>query len=114
MASAIIEIMQENGECLPQDLNVMGFTPDEVSQHWHLAKSLAVVELRLMGKKPLKLAPILGGKKYLPTQIKLRQGTFTLPTLGNAFTIWIVQKSRLTLKPAVYGQPLQRSTRQQA
>ena len=49
MASAIIEITLENGACLPQDLNDKGFAPDEVAQHWHMAKSLAAVEMRLMG-----------------------------------------------------------------
>jgi hypothetical protein len=52
MASAIIEITQENGGCLPQDLNEKGFTPAEVAEHWHLAKSLAEVEMRLMSEKP--------------------------------------------------------------
>ncbi len=49
MATAIIEIMQENGECLSQYLHAKGFAPEEIAQHWHLAKSLAAVELRLMG-----------------------------------------------------------------
>ncbi len=48
MAAAIIEITQESGWCLPQDLNARGFTPAEVAQHWHLAKSLAEVEMKLM------------------------------------------------------------------
>ena len=51
MAATIIEIMQENGGCLPQDLNAKGFTPDEVAQHWHLAKSLAEVEMKLLGDR---------------------------------------------------------------
>jgi hypothetical protein len=55
MAAAIIEIMQENGGCLPQDLNARGFTPAEVSQHWHLARSLAAVEIKLMNDKQTKL-----------------------------------------------------------
>jgi len=49
MAAAIIDITQEQGGCLPQDLNAKGFAPDEVASHWHLAQSLASVELRLMG-----------------------------------------------------------------
>lgn len=51
MAAAIIEITRENGRCLPQDLNVRGFTPAEVSQHWHMARSLAAVEIKLMSDK---------------------------------------------------------------
>lgn len=54
MAAVIIEIMQENGGCLPQDLNARGFTPAEVAQHWHMARSLAEVEMKLMNDKPAK------------------------------------------------------------
>ena len=54
MAIAIIEITRANGGCLPQDLNAKGFTPDEVAEHWHMAKSLAAVELKLMGEAPAK------------------------------------------------------------
>lgn len=50
MAAAIVDIMRQQGGCLPQDLNAKGFTPDEVATHWHLAKSLAAVELKLLGK----------------------------------------------------------------
>lgn len=48
MAAAIIEITQELGGCLPQDLNKKGFAPEEVYQHWHMASSLATVEMKLM------------------------------------------------------------------
>jgi hypothetical protein len=54
MAAAIIEIIQENGDCLPQDLNAKGFAPSEVAEHWHMAKSLAAVELKLMREMPIK------------------------------------------------------------
>ena len=54
MAASIIEITQENGGCLPQDLNAKGFTPADVAQHWHMAHSLAAVEMKLMNDKPLK------------------------------------------------------------
>ena len=54
MATAIIEITRENGGCLPQDLNAKGFTPEEVAAHWHMAQSLAAVELRLMNEYPTK------------------------------------------------------------
>ena len=53
MAAAIIEITQEHGGCLPQDLNIRGFTAVEVDKHWHLAKAIAAVEFRLLGKKVL-------------------------------------------------------------
>jgi hypothetical protein len=62
MAAAIIAITQKNGDCLPQDLNAQGFTPDEVAENWHLAKSLAVVELQLMDKKSKKLPSLFRGK----------------------------------------------------
>jgi hypothetical protein len=52
MAAAIIEITQENGRCLPQDLNARGFTPAEVAQHWHMARSLAAVEMQLTNDTP--------------------------------------------------------------
>ncbi len=51
MAAAIIKITQENGDCLPRDLNERGFTPAEVSQHWYMARSLAAVEMKLMSDK---------------------------------------------------------------
>jgi hypothetical protein len=54
MATAIIEITEERGGCLPQDLNERGFTPAEVAQHWHLARSLAAVEIKLMQGQPIK------------------------------------------------------------
>ena len=62
MAAAIIEIMQENGDCLPQDLNAKGFTPDAVTKHWHLAKSLAAIEINLMRERPAKPKSILRRK----------------------------------------------------
>jgi hypothetical protein len=54
MAAAIIEIIQQHGGCLPQDLNERGFTPEEVVEHWHLAQSLAAVEIKLMGERLAK------------------------------------------------------------
>jgi hypothetical protein len=59
MALAIIELTQKNGGCLPQDLNERGFTPDEVADHWHMAKSLADVELKLMNKDKFNLRNLL-------------------------------------------------------
>jgi hypothetical protein len=52
MASAIVQIIHANGGCLPQDLNEKGFTPDEVIEHWHMAQSLAAVEINLAANKP--------------------------------------------------------------
>ncbi len=49
MASAIIEITQQRGNCQPQDLNAKGFSRDEIRSHWHMAQSLADIEIRLMG-----------------------------------------------------------------
>jgi hypothetical protein len=54
MAAAIIEISRANGDCLPQDLNAKGFTPVEVAEHWHMARSFAAVEMKLMGETPAK------------------------------------------------------------
>jgi hypothetical protein len=54
MAAAIIEITQDNGWCLPPDLNAKGFSPAEVAQHWHMARSLAAVEIKLMRDQPIK------------------------------------------------------------
>ena len=51
MAEAIIEIIKEQGGCLSQDLHARGFTFDETATHWHMAQSLAAVELKLMGNK---------------------------------------------------------------
>jgi hypothetical protein len=62
MAAAIIEITQESGGCLPQHLNAKGFTPAEVAQHWHLAKSLAEVEMKLMSDQPINPKSIFRSK----------------------------------------------------
>ncbi len=50
MAAAIIEITQEMGGCSPKNLYEKGFPPTEVTKHWHMAQSLAAVELGLMRK----------------------------------------------------------------
>ena len=60
MAAAIVNIAAERGGCLPQDLNERGFRPDEVANHWHMAQSLAEVELRLAGRK---LIGLFGGER---------------------------------------------------
>lgn len=62
MAGAIIEITREKGGCLPQDLNERGFTPTEVVKHWHMAQSLATVEINLMNDSPTKPKFISGRK----------------------------------------------------
>ncbi|MFY9288428.1 MAG: hypothetical protein WAO98_07990 [Alphaproteobacteria bacterium] len=51
MALVIIEITNEKGSCLPQDLNERGFTPIAVTEHWHMAQSLASVEINLMCRR---------------------------------------------------------------
>jgi len=48
MATVIIEIIQKQRGCLPQDLNERGFTVEEVSQYWRMASSLVTVEMKLM------------------------------------------------------------------
>jgi hypothetical protein len=62
MAAAIIDITMERGDCLPQDLNIKGFSPNEISEHWHMAESLAAVELKLMGKALTKSKSIFGNR----------------------------------------------------
>ena len=47
MATVIIQIIRQKGECLPQDLYGKGFSSKEITEHWHMAESLAAVELRL-------------------------------------------------------------------
>jgi hypothetical protein len=48
MAATVIEIIQEQGDCLPHDLKGRGFSLDEIAAHFHMAYSLANVELKLM------------------------------------------------------------------
>lgn len=56
MASAIIDVTEEKGGCLPQDLGDKGFTPDEIANYWPMAKALATVELKLMRDMPSRSA----------------------------------------------------------
>jgi hypothetical protein len=51
MAMAIVKLIQKNGDCLPQDLLAYGFTKDETVELWHLARSIAAIELKLMREK---------------------------------------------------------------
>ena len=62
MASAIIEITRDTGGCLPQDLNEKGFTPEEVIDHWPLAKCLATLEMQQTHALPEKTKPLLRRK----------------------------------------------------
>ena len=48
MGAAIAQLMRENDGCLPQDLLAKGFTPDEITRYWPMAKALAQVELNRM------------------------------------------------------------------
>ncbi len=48
LATAIIDLLQEEKDCRPTDLKAIGFEPDEVDAYWHMARALAFVELRLM------------------------------------------------------------------
>lgn len=61
IAAAIIQIVEDTGGCLPQDLNEKGFTPDEIYQHWHMAQALANVEINLMCEHKTKLKSIMRG-----------------------------------------------------
>ncbi len=45
MATAIIELLKNNGSCRPEDLKAEGFTQGEIEQHWRMAYGLAKVEL---------------------------------------------------------------------
>jgi hypothetical protein len=40
--------MRENDGCLPHDLIAKGFTSEEISRHWAMAKALAQVELNML------------------------------------------------------------------
>ncbi len=52
MASAITEIRNKSGGCMPQDLNARGFTPQEVVDHWDAAHFLiAINSLETWGKQ---------------------------------------------------------------
>jgi hypothetical protein len=46
MANAIIEMIDENGECLPQDLLQLGFSKEETVEQWHKAYAAAYAELQ--------------------------------------------------------------------
>ena len=47
MAAAIVEIMEQQEECLPHVLLEKGFTYAEINRLWARAKALAVFELRI-------------------------------------------------------------------
>ena len=53
IASAIVELIKSTGDCLPRDLIGKGFTTAEIESHWHMAHSLAAVELKIMNKKEM-------------------------------------------------------------
>jgi transcriptional regulator with XRE-family HTH domain len=48
MARAVVEIMREEGSCLPKDLLARGFTSEEIGRHWAMAKALSQVESNIM------------------------------------------------------------------
>lgn len=60
MAEAIIAIVKEKGDCLPQDLLPLGFTKLETVDHYHMAKSLAAVELKIMGEETTNSKFLMG------------------------------------------------------
>jgi hypothetical protein len=47
MAGAIVEIMKEQGGCLPQDLTAKGFSQEEIDRHWVMARALAAVKMNM-------------------------------------------------------------------
>ena len=47
MATAIVEMFQEKSDCVPDDLNERGFSSADITNNWHMALSLAEVEMRL-------------------------------------------------------------------
>ncbi|MDX2027204.1 MAG: hypothetical protein SFW62_01060 [Alphaproteobacteria bacterium] len=48
MASTIVELYQTQGDCSPRDLLGRGFTRDDISRYWPLAKALAFVEMNIL------------------------------------------------------------------
>lgn len=48
MATVIVEILKEHGECRRNDLRRYGFTDEEIERHWRMAYALAKVELNWM------------------------------------------------------------------
>lgn len=48
LASAIIGVLQRQENCYPTDLKAVGFEAEEIDAHWHMAHTLAMVELKLM------------------------------------------------------------------
>lgn len=55
MADAIIDNILERGDCLPSDLFSKGFDLNEVNARWHMAYSLATVELKCMNASTLSI-----------------------------------------------------------
>jgi hypothetical protein len=47
MVSAMVEIMDEQEDCLPHELVEKGFTVEQVNRLWAKAKAIAVFELRV-------------------------------------------------------------------
>jgi hypothetical protein len=50
MTKAIIKIIHENGECLPQDLLALGFSREETVEQWRSAYAEAHAELQRQKK----------------------------------------------------------------
>jgi len=46
ISAAIFETIQSKGRCTPKDLFIKGFSPAEVTQHWHFAHSIASLQIR--------------------------------------------------------------------
>ncbi len=49
MAAAIISISLSKGSCLPTDLFDRGFTEQDIKANWHMAESIALIEMKIAG-----------------------------------------------------------------
>ena len=48
MADAIVELTLENGDCLPVDMHMVGYSEKDVAALWHFAQAIAAIELKHM------------------------------------------------------------------
>jgi len=48
MANAIIAVTEKHGGCMPHDLIPCGFSKQEITDLWDMARAMADVELKLM------------------------------------------------------------------
>ncbi|MDX9689757.1 MAG: hypothetical protein RBT70_04725 [Alphaproteobacteria bacterium] len=48
MMDAIVDVLKENGECVPADLKAKGFSQNDIERRWAMAYALARVKLNWM------------------------------------------------------------------